>query len=461
MVKCRKIIYSIIIFTLMLIFAFLSGAADIALADSSVQEEYTTLIYNYLTEFIETSVSEENKTRNGRFPGSDIEYNAAMYIKSKMDSLDNFLPVNNASTVDGVESFEFINDFNGNKGRSQNLIYRREALLETDKKIVICTHYDSAYLPVEKNADGYVTLITDGLNDSAASVAMLLALADVLDGEELDPGFDIEIIFFGASTNSYAGSSYYLRGIDDKTASNIMLAINIDKIALGTYNYFYVNEFTTTQETYLSSILTDNFGFKKLNIANVSHVNCDNVNGLDYTHIGLESDNLMFVSRNINCVNLFSGDYEKFTIGRCEYDNVANVTYTKNDNFVYVVSKYDNFNKNLFNNFSAISGIVHDSNLASQMQKDNKLNEMYSFWINTKLACFMVATMFVLFIFVWYMIFLHLKNKSRKALTNGHLDQLVIKIAKNIGDSEDIENLIDEKVKKDIDSKNKDSDNDE
>lgn len=459
MVQLRKIILTMVAFLLVFMLTLLPFASDIVFATNNKSDEYTLLIHNYLTDFVETSSGEENKTRNGRFPGTEAEFNAAMYIKNKMDLFTNFQPVNNASTVDGVESFEFIDDFNGNKSRSQNLIYRRDALLQTDKKIILCTHYDSAYLPIEKNSDGYVTLVTDAINDSAASVATLLAVVDTLDKEYVDPGFNIEVVFFGASTNSFAGSDYYLRGVDDKAAENIILTINIDKIALGTYNYFYVNEFVTSQETYLSSILADEFGFKKLNVANVSHLNDENVNGLNYTHIGLESDNSLFVSRNINTLNIFSGDYEKYCIGRNEYNNIDNVTYTKNDNYIYIFSKYQNININLVNVCEAVNNIVHDTDLSYQMQKGNNLSSDYAFWTNSKLACFLVGSMFIVFVFVWYMIYLYLKNKSKKALSDGHLDQLVINIAKNIGNSEDIENLIDEKVKKDIDLSDQDKEN--
>lgn len=74
-----------------------------------------------LTDLIENGISLENRQRSGRIPGSKAEYNTAIYLKNQLSSLTNFKPVNNSSTTDGIESFEFECIIDGNIYTSQNI----------------------------------------------------------------------------------------------------------------------------------------------------------------------------------------------------------------------------------------------------------------------------------------------------------------------------------------------------
>ena len=451
MKKVKFVIFSL--FSLLFVVAanILTVTGDTCVFAQTNSQESNELIWGYLEEFLEVDKTDNEKTRVGRIPGSDEEYQSAMYIKDKMDDLYNFVAVNNASTVDGVESFEFVSEINGNKKLSQNIIYRREAELETDKKIIICAHYDTACIATNQN-DGSITYIkTDGLNDNAASVATLLAIAKSIDDLTYDQGFDIEIVFFGASTNGHAGSNFYLRGLNDEDMSNIMLVINLDNIAVGCYNYFYVNEFRTPQEDYFKTILSDNF--KLLNTINVAKQESENnPTGLQYTHVGLESDNVVFMSKNINTINIFSGDYESFRFGKTEFDMVSNITYTENDSYSYIMLRYGNIAQNLYNVYKGVLDIVEDKDLVCAMQEDNALASKYGFWTNEKLAGFITTAVFLICVAVVFIIYYKLKRDSKKMMTDVGLEQLVIKIAQNIGEDDNIKEFIDQKVKGDTDS---------
>ena len=405
-------------------------------------------VENYLMDFVETSKSNDEKSRLGRVAGSEAEYNSAMYIVEKMRELNKFDAVNNSSTADGIEQFEFISEINGNKQISQNIIFRREAALDTDKKVIICTHYDSCYV-VTGSENGKTTYLkTDGINDNAGSVAALLSIADSINNMEIDPGFDIEIVFFGASRNSYAGSKYYLRGLSDDDVNNILLVINLDKITVGANNYFYVNEFGTPQESYFANIFKNNTSFKQLNGSNLNKFNesGDDILGLGYTHVGIESDNKIFMSRNINSLNLLSGDYESFRLSETEFTSVSNITGTENDNYFYVMTNYNHALNNLVSTHDSVLLLISDSCFVSEMQKGNNLQEIYSFWTNTKLSAFITVITFLVCLFIIYLIYGHLKKQSKKAVIGDGLEQLVIKIARNIGedDIDDMKDIIEQ-----------------
>ena len=297
----KKIVNICLSFLMFIVIAFsvicVKNQAEVgAEAFDKTDQQVYELIQKELVEFLQIK-SSENSLRQGRIPGSDAEYNSAIYLKNKLSALKNFKSVTNASTVDGLESFEFECLFDGNMYRSQNVIFRREAIVNTDRKVVLATHYDMAYIAKEEGTykDGGIN--TEGLNESAASIATLLALAKTLDQMPLDFGYDIEIVFFGASTNDYAGSKYYMRGHTDEMSDDILLMVNLDKIGVGEYNYIYMNEFETTQEKYVFKTIE---GFKKLKQENTVDYSIESPNGLSYTHVGLESDHAIFMKKNVN-----------------------------------------------------------------------------------------------------------------------------------------------------------------
>ncbi|MBQ7467055.1 MAG: M28 family peptidase [Clostridia bacterium] len=444
MKKLRKVLFSFIM-ALSLAFTCLLFIGHNAVTYAESGNSATALkIQSYLMDFVQTSLPDNQKTRAGRIPGSEAEYNSAMYIKSKMSEFDNFYAVTDASTVDGVQQFEFISEVNGNKKISQNIIYIRPSAIETDKKVVICAHYDSTCVITDQQNGSVVYLESDGLNDNAGSVATLLSIANSINQLAIDPGFDIEIVFFGASTNSHAGSSFYLRGLNDDDISNILLVINLDKISVGAHNYFYVNEFDTPQESYFVKLFTEKTDIKQLNTVNANNQSYpnDELLGLGYRHVGMQSDNAIFMSRKINTLNFFSGDYESFRLSETEFANISNITYTSNDNYFYVMSNYENVLSNLENYHDAIMTLLAENDFVKEMQKNNNLDTNYGFWTNKKLAVFITSIIFIVFVFVMYVIYMVLRNNSRKAVSEDGLEQLIIRIAKNVGE-DDINDLND------------------
>ncbi len=426
---------------------------------SQTNDQIAEQIISELEDFIE--FGQIQKDRASRIPGSTAEYNSAMYIKQELSKLTNFEPVNNASTEDGVQRFFFTSVYDGLSYASQNIVFKRTTKTNSNKKIILSAHYDTTYVYNSASSDS--GLVADGINDNAGSVAVLLAMAKYLDSLDIDPGYTVELVFFGASTNDYDGASFYNRGLDESDFKSILLVMNLDKISVGRYNYMYVNEFITSQQKYIQGILEDEFNFKRLKNINCLDLSTTSPNGLSYTHIGLESDHAIFMKNNVNVLNFFSGDYESvITFGNSEYNTGNNVTFTENDSYEYITQNFPEFKDNLVNVYNAIKSLMWDADFVAEMEKDNGLEARYSFWTNEKLAVFITAILLVVFVFIYYLIYMGLAKKSRARVSGGDVEKIVIKISTNLGeDNSDINNIIDQKIKSDTQDKDNKEDKEE
>ncbi len=432
-----SIIFSLLIFPVGL------GSGFYASAEESPQ---TTQIQEVLEEFIEYE-SLTPKTRNGRFPGTDAERKSAEYIREYLSTLTSFAAVNNITTQNGMQSFNFVSQIDSNPHVSQNVLFIKKAAVKTDKKVVIAAHYDSSFVYTETQQ-----VYPDAINDNAGAVALLLSLAKRLDAMTELP-FNVEIAFFGAGTNDYAGSRYFSRTMDEKDAENTLLLINLDRVALGDYNYMYVNEYETSQQKYFEGLLKES-NIKKLRNLKVMDIEATSPNGLNYTHIGLESDHAIFMSRNINVLYLFSGNYEStLTVGLKEYETSDQITYSMADDYSKIIETHPEFYQNLANVEDAIMTVISDDQFVAKMQEDNGSAAWYKHWTNEKLAVFITAVLLVVFLFIYYLIYANLQKKSRESAQNG-VGKIVLEITKNLGDDdEQLTDIIDKKIKDDTDKK--------
>lgn len=459
--KIRKILACLFAFIVMILGLSFVKINNIAAAEGESVIE--TEILDEIKQFVEYGQSD--KSRKYRVPGSKAEYNSANYLKAKMSMLSSFKPVENQSTKDGVQSFEFQSDIDGMTKTSQNIIFQKKTETASKKKVVLSAHYDSAPLSMFAKRDGEtgkIVNISDGISENASSVATILCLAKALDRID-DLGFTLEIVFFGASNNSFAGAKEYMKGVSDVDAKNILAMINLERIGVGQYNYFYVNEFENSQFKYAKNVLSNFDGFKALQVKNVLHTSDSSMNGLEYSHIGIDGEHALFMERNINIINFFSGFYENLiTPGIKEYENKNNVTYTGDDTYDYIIESCPGFSKNLANVYAGVKAFLTDDSFVSEMEKNNGSEEFYGIYKNEKLAVFVTILVFAAMCFVYILIFHVLQNKSKKTLNDNNLDKIVIKIAENIGDdSKEISELIDQKLKDDTDNNDENDENDD
>lgn len=456
MKKIRKILACVFAFVIMFAGLLLFKTNNVAVAEgeSAVQTEILT----ELKSFIEYGESE--KSRFNRVPGSKAEYNSANYLKAKMSLLESFKPLNNQSTKEGIQSFEFQSNKDGMTKTSQNIIFQKATSTASKKKVVLSSHYDSVLRQDNTKRDGEtgkIINLSDGVSENASSVATVLSLAKALDKID-DLGFTLEVVFFGASNNDFAGTKHYMKDVSDEDAKNILAMINLERVGVGEFNYFYVNEFENSQFKYAKKVLANFDGFKPLKVKNVLHTSDSSLNGLGYSHVGLDGEHALFMDRNINVMNFFSGYYESLiTPGIKEYNGKDNITFTENDSYDFIMEACPNFSKNLESVYQGIKFFLTDDNFVSEMEKDNGSKEFYGIYKNEKLAVFVTILVFATMCFVYILIFHVLQNKSKKTIDENNLDKIVIKIAENIGDdSKELSDLIDQKIKDDTDDESND-----
>ncbi len=456
MKKMKKILACVFAFLLTFSgLSFFASPKQSVCAESLSREQASSLVMNELEGFLG---SEETKNQNAnRFAGSEEELFTAMFIKSKMSQLSSFVAVDDQTTKNGVQSFEFISSIDNMTKKSQNIVFRKETTTSSKKKVVLGTNYDIRQKKsknIKNQTEETEKVMFDGMNESASSIAILLAFAKLVD-QKSELGFTVEIVFFGAGTENYAGSDFYVKCLSNNECSNILAMINLDKVGLGENNYYYVNEFENSQSSFVKNSLKEIDSFKKFETKNVLHISENSPNGLPYTHVALESDHALFMARHVNVVNFFSGAYEGFlTVGTSEYDGENNITFTKNDNLDYINENVSNFSDNVGDVFLAVQKLLFDENFVVEMEKNNGSKSFYAKYDKKKAVIVSIVLLFVMFA-VFNVVFLSLRKRSLKTMKENSKSKVVFKIVQNIGEGgEEFTEFIDEKVKEDTDLEN-------
>ena len=390
------------------------------------------LSYNEYAEKVQTILGDFCDFK-ARTAGSAVEKDAATYIRDYlMTNATKVSAKSDLSTENGIQEFKFVSVYTGLYETSQNVIFEYKTDVKTSKKVILACNYD-APLKYDEETGDYITYNNDALNVSAAGVASLMILAETLPNYNL--GFNLEFVFFGAGESSFAGSNFYLNGLSEDEAKEVLCVINIDKVALGNNLYFYMDEVKTSFSKYVSSVVSS---FSKE--IDLSHLNKTeyvyNDLGLGYSHIAIESDNVNFMKRGIATINLFAGDYETgIVMGRNEYNGKELISYTDNDTLEYI-------NKNLGNNEiadnlylvnSAVETLLTDADFEKNAAKSyGKTNWFYSIFANEKLVLWFTIVAFAVILIISMYIYYKLTVKSYYANVEVEFLSSVMKISDHV-----------------------------
>ncbi len=401
--------------------------------------DFVIPLANYIGEFSQFK---------SREPGSMGEADAAAYIKAELDQIaqtdSRISAVNNSSTVDGVQTFSFVSAIDGLKKTSQNIIYKVEAAVETDKKLIIACNYDNIAYKINDNYE--LELVeSEGISGSAASVAVALLLADCVPS---GLNYDIEFIFFGAGNSNMAGSKFYASGILPETQENILAMINIDNVGVGENLYFYVDEFETDFARKIEEEIR--IAAKKVNTIHLGKVLVEGDElGLGYSHVAMDSDNKTFMKQGILSINFFAGDYEEGIVyGRSEFGGKDNVIFTENDNTAYIKENYcENastyeFVDNAHMVLRSIMGLMfYDEFENLCMAAKGQTDVYYDVFANQNLIAYLsVVALFVMFVISSY-IYFKLTVKSYEANIEPEFLSTVISISEHIDEEGKDENV--------------------
>lgn len=186
----------------------------------------------------------------------------------------------------------FSQDFDLGKGKtSQNIIAQKGNA--SSSYVILGAHYDAVY--VDNKSYGY--------NDNLSGVLAVMETAKILNANS---NFNIILAFWGAEEVGCLGSEYFVANLPDEVKNNTLLYVNFDTVGAGDYRYYYTNDFQTTYSSTLQQFFADT-GIKKYNSElYASHSS----NDMNYTTLGLQSDNASFLKAGINSLSYFTGNLE-------------------------------------------------------------------------------------------------------------------------------------------------------
>ena len=393
-----------------------------------------------------------------RVAGSDNEKEASNYIINYLNNNTDCVPCNTVGVDNGIQTFYFTSAFDGEYYSSRNIIYNYNTTAKTDKKVIICCSYDSVAFKVSSFGTITELVETEGVNGSAGSVALLLAFAKYLPQYDFD--FNIQFIFFGAGESNNAGSEFFVQGISEDDAKDILLTINLDNVAVGKNLYFYVDEIENDFSKYAASFSDENnYRVQKVSSANIGKMTLYQSSdlGLKYTHISLLSNNYNFMKSGVLTMNIFAGDYSTgITYGRCEYNGEEIVTYTSNDNLANITAKYgeNSISDNLISIYEMVYGLLSDEQFETVCTYSyGQTKVFYSIFMNEKyIAILTLISIFVLLCIIWIIQFKLTKRAYYANVESGFV-KTVFRITDNIGDKlgdEDITKYVSEILVDDI-----------
>lgn len=386
--------------------------------------------FKLVTDVIFTNIT----SKTNRLAGSEEEGLTKDYIFNYLSTETQLKKRDDGRVKEGIQEFTFESYFSGKYEKSQNIVFGLDKS-GTNKKVVLGTHYDS----VAYKEDSYMTVddivASEGINASAGSVALLLAIARDIHTWNLN--FDVEIVFFGAGESNLAGSKYYTQGLTEKEQNNIVAMINFDGVAFGKNQYFYVDEVETKFEKFVNKVSTkNNLSIKQVNTINLNKVvGVQDELGLGYTHIALASNHVYFKKLGINTINFFAGDYSNgIVMGRSEFEGKDLIRYTENDSLEYIKTHYgaEVVTENLFKVYNMVYSTLTDTGFIGAAGESNQSSWFYLLFANSHLALYLTAVAFVVFVVV--AMFVYYKLTIKAYYSNVELEFLssVMKISEQI-----------------------------
>ena len=385
----KKIIKLIICAIFAIISSFFVVPATKNVAAAVNQSDIEISLINNLVNF--TEFNSQIKQRTNRLAGSEGELFAAAYINNELGAAGlNLEPKNNQSTINGVQTFNFYDEYTGKKLESQNIIYTIKGA-SNEQKVVLSVGYDNNCQTYSFDEEGNIidaVCECEGVNASAGSVAVLLTLAEILPQSYFD--FDIEIVFFGASYASNAGAKFYNQSLTKEEREIVLLMVDISHIALGESLYFYDGAFNN-----------EDFFDETLNVKEFSEdmhgVAFDNEYATyGYESAGYSSSTSVFEG-DFNVLHMFAGSYDEYVFGGyCEYVDGQNITNTANDSMKYILENHqDDVVENMTAAVTNIAKLVNQQDFVKEMETFS-VSWLYWFFDNLNIEIIMFITLFIL-----------------------------------------------------------------
>ena len=278
--------------------------------------------------FCQQEIQIFNQYYQDRTAGSDGENETADFIMNTLISI-------------GIKPLysTYKQAFNYSYSSSQNVI----GVIDNNSAnyVVIGSHYDNVFVEDKSY----------GINDNASGVVTSLNLAKLLKDEKLD--YNIIFAYFGAEEVGLKGSEYFLNSLQKKILDNIILYINLDSIGAGDNLYYYHYDLKTIYGNYIDNF-AKNFEITKLGkdklYSNTSAF------GINYNHIGLNSDNASFLKKGINSLTFFAGNLSATGFGFFETEGQDKIMHTSDN----MQTTEEIFGEKFYSNMENVNNFVYN-----------------------------------------------------------------------------------------------------
>lgn len=414
----------------MLSFCFLLFMGGYVQQSADAIEVSATNIKNYNQSYLKNFVNYGVLGRDlDRTAGSDGEHEASVYIHNELykAGLTAKTHTQNSSMSQyyaGVQEFTFVDDM-GTRQTSYNIIWTLKGK-NSDKKVVISTNYDNQYY-VDLESETYAYAASEGINASAASVAVLLSLAKTLPKTVFD--FDIEFVFFGAGYQNNAGAVHYNQSLNKAERETIMLMLDVSRIGVGQDLYFYNGEFSSLNDFFDENVAAIRYTTSIFGSATEDETT------LGYSSAGYSSSTIVFEGSGLNVLHLFAGDYQVGWFGGfCEYATAVNITNTENDNIDYIQENYgQDLSNNMLHATQCIISLLGSDKLVETLSEQTT-DWRYKFFKEldtTKIMLVIILILLIISIIIHYAI----SKKSYQFVFENKIDGVMIQIDEPDGES--------------------------
>lgn len=265
--------------------------------------------------------------------------------------------------------------------------------------VILGAHYDCVY----KDASW-------GYSDNLSGVVGLMATAQALQAYS---NHNLIFAFWGAEEVGCLGSEYFVKNLPQEIKNNTLLYINFDSIGAGDYRYYYTNDFQTAYGTQLDKFFATQ-DVKKYKSNLYSNATTNNVN---YTTLGMQSDNASFLKAGINSLSFFAGNLStKNGLGFFEtagHPRIMHNTDTKST--IDEVFGTQHFAQNITAFAGLTTSLLNSADLSSQNFTSGQINPSFYSDVTLKICgVTLVVAGFGVYLLVYFLKYKKIANPRQK-----------------------------------------------
>lgn len=255
---------------------------------------------------------------------------------------------------------------------SQNVIAYYRTNAENKKNVVLGAYYDNRYGKAFNGATEYKSA---GANANGTGVATLLSIADELinNGSAHEYGFDVTIVFFGASYVTDAGArAFYRDGMTAEERKNTLLMVELQRLACD-HVYAFSDERETKREKFFDTVAAQNgLDIYKPTGKSPYITSAHALDGIPYFQWAQSGLYIPFFNAGIPTLNLIGGNWETIDMTDRESADGGNISYTQDDTLAVIKRDRPDYSKRMAEAATLVLAAMDREDFVSVMTYDKE-----------------------------------------------------------------------------------------